>query len=255
MKIDKNYRKLLKLLYNNRKKNKGRPDTCDIEHYLDVIIFVLESGIRWKDIRDRLHYSTYHKKFMRMVELRIFEKAFNLYVKYLKKHRKMGKYLFVDSTSIRNQHGKDFVGRNKFDKCKKGSKINIIVTKHGYPVAIHVSPANVHDIKNVRPLLDSIIEFSKGSKLIGDKGYIGKLESDHIKANYEVEMITPTKKNMKESLVDHRKILKKRSIVENFFSWMKNNRHIRLRHDRNIESFYGFCHLACIKTISNKLLT
>ena len=91
-----------------------------------------------------------------------------------------------------------------------------------------------------------------GSKLVGDKGYISKKNSKKLKSN-NIELITPKRKNQKGSNSQENKILlKKLSIVEHFFSWIKNFRKIRLRYDSKVVSYLGFVMLASTKLIINK---
>ena len=75
--------------------------------------------------------------------------------------------------------------------------------------------------------------------------------------NYE-PLIHPSyqnKRNIKDPLKIRKlneyekKIYKKRLIVENRFSMLKNNRRIAVRYDSKIESFKGFIYLALIKML------
>ena len=42
----------------------GRPSSKNISHYLDVIIYVLKSDIKWKYLKEHFHHDTYRKKFL-----------------------------------------------------------------------------------------------------------------------------------------------------------------------------------------------
>ena len=72
--------------------------------------------------------------------------------------------------------------------------------------------------------------------------------------NYE-PLIHQNKRNIKDPLKIRKlneyekKIYKKRLIVENRFSMLKNNRRIAVRYDSKIESFKGFIYLALIKML------
>src|SRR6187455_566570 len=61
-----------------------------------------------------------------------------------------------------------------FDGGKKikGIKIHLAVDKHGFPLAINVSAANMHDSKGIVPVLHQLAGF-KGTAL-GDLSYRGK---------------------------------------------------------------------------------
>src|SRR4051794_30553950 len=54
----------------------------------------------------------------------------------------------------------------------KGIKIHLAVDKYGFPLAIHVSPANRHDSKGIVPVLHQLAGF-KGTAL-GDLSYRGQ---------------------------------------------------------------------------------
>lgn len=64
-----NTKKLLKMIISlimpKDYRNRGRHNKESIDHYIDVICYVLKTGIQWNQLREKLHYTTYHKKFMK----------------------------------------------------------------------------------------------------------------------------------------------------------------------------------------------
>jgi Transposase DDE domain len=79
--------------------------------------------------------------------------------------------VIVDSRSCRSAptcFGRGFDGGKKI----KGIKIHFAVDKYGFPLAITVSPANVHDSKGIVPVLHQLAGF-KGTAL-GDLSYRGQ---------------------------------------------------------------------------------
>jgi hypothetical protein len=64
--------------------------------------------------------------------------------------------------------GRGFDGGKKI----KGIKIHLAVDKYGFPLAIHVSAANMHDSKGIVPVLHQLAGF-KGTAL-GDLSYRGE---------------------------------------------------------------------------------
>src|SRR3954452_9132940 len=71
--------------------------------------------------------------------------------------------VIVDSRSCRSApacFGRGFNGGKKI----KGIKIHLAVDKYGFPLAITVSPANVHDSKGIVPVLHQLAGF-KGTAL------------------------------------------------------------------------------------------
>ena len=79
--------------------------------------------------------------------------------------------VIIDSRSCRSApscFGRGFDGGKKI----KGIKIHLAVDKYGFPLAINVSPANVHDSKGIVPVLHQLAGF-KGTAL-GDLSYRGQ---------------------------------------------------------------------------------
>jgi hypothetical protein len=63
-----------------------------------------------------------------------------------------------------------------FDGGKKikGIKIHLAVDKYGFPLAIHVSPANRHDSKGIVPVLPQLAGRGFKGTALGDLGYRGE---------------------------------------------------------------------------------
>jgi transposase len=79
--------------------------------------------------------------------------------------------VIIDSRSCHSAptcFGRGFDGGKKI----KGIKIHLAVDKYGFPLAITVSPANVHDSKGIVPVLHQLAGF-KGTAL-GDLSYRGQ---------------------------------------------------------------------------------
>jgi hypothetical protein len=79
--------------------------------------------------------------------------------------------VIIDSRSCHSApscFGRGFDGGKKI----KGIKIHLAVDKYGFPLAINVSPANVHDSKGIVPVLHQLAGF-KGTAL-GDLSYRGE---------------------------------------------------------------------------------
>jgi transposase len=60
------------------------------------------------------------------------------------------------------------------DKKIQGAKIHLSVDKHGIPLAIDVSPANVQDMKGIVPVLRALSDQGFRAPALGDLGYRGK---------------------------------------------------------------------------------
>jgi transposase len=239
------------------KSNKGRHNEKDIEHYIEIIYKVLRTGTQWKHINTPLHYTTYHKKFIKWNNNDLFQNVFYIIIKLLKYENILNndflKDLYIDSTMIKNIRGTEFLGSNHYDRNRNGNKVSIIVTKNGIPLGMSLSTSNIHDINLVENTLDDVKIKIVGSRLGGDKGYISKKLKDKLKNEKNIDLVTNLRDNSKESLKDNEKIfLKRRHIVENTFSWLKNNKKLINRYESKAINFEQNWYFSFILLITNK---
>ena len=91
-------------------------------------------------------------------------------------------------------------------------------------------------------------------RLIGDKGY----DSDPLRKRLKevkIDLIVPHRKNRnKPKIQDGRKLrrYRKRWKIERTFAWLGNYRRLIVRHERQIETYRAFFHLACIMIVLNR---
>ena len=150
---------------------------------------------------------------------------------------------YVDSTSVNVCHAKR-ISRNKvfngvatIGKTTKGwfygFKLHIVINHLGEIQGVKMSQGNVDDRKPVPELVRKL----KGL-LLADKGYI----SSNLFAelyNKGLKLVTGIKKGMKKSLISfHEKLLlRKRSIIETVFDYLKNKLELEHSRHRSINNF------------------
>ena len=244
------------MLYNvlNVKKA-GRHLKMKFDIYINKIFYVLKYGIPWRALNTgKLHYTTYHKFFQKLISLNIFELTFNsLSHYYYKRNVREFKNLFIDSTMIKNINGKDFIGKNHYDRNRNGNKITVLVNNKGIPVSIHLSTANVHDSKlTVDTISNACVKIVR-SRVIADKGYINPLVKRRVRRTNNISLIYPYRSNQRAvNSTFEKNLLKKRHIVENFFSWLKKYRRIQQRYDSLSKTYLNFVYLGAIDILSKK---
>lgn len=239
-------KRLIKLFYDklvHRKKLK-----FDFVHYLDTIYYVLRNGIAWRNIKDsKCHYTTYFKFFKKLSDNNIFYYALKSLTLF-RNHKYPTEFrdLFIDSTMIKNINGKDLLGKNHYDRYRKGNKITAIVNNQGIPISITLDKANKHDSKLIEnAIFKSTIKIS-GSNLVGDKGYINPIAKDNLKTR-KIKLIHPYRNNQnKKNTKSEKLLLKKRHIVENFFCWLKKYRKVTLRYDSKSKNYLAFVYFASL---------
>jgi hypothetical protein len=255
--------KLIEFYIKNTIKNKnkvGRPNKKHLKHYIKVIFNTLKTGIQWKYLKEELHYTTYHKKFLLWNSYNVFQNVYYILIKILEHNNILNKNilkeLYIDSTMIKNIKGSEFIGPNHYDRNRNGNKISIVVTSNGIPLGMTLSTSNVHDISIVEDTIDDIKVNIVGSKLGADKGYISEALKDKLKKQRNIDLITYKRKNTKKILNNNEiKFLNKRYIVENTFSWLKNNKKLINRFETKALNFEQYWYLSFINLIFNKFKT
>jgi transposase len=224
-----------------------------LDDIIEEIIYVLKTGISWRNLRSKINWNTLYQHYCRFVKYNIFHKLFNtLRRKYFKKNK--SKIQIVDSSFILNKHGKNKIGRNKFFKNKNGNKISIITDIHGIPLSVFVNKGTIHDIKFMdRHINDCYFVYkTKGNLLLADKAYESK-KLRTLLSNNNSQLMVAKKKNAKIEYPFDKKIYKKRIRVENTFQKLKVFRKIVIRYETLFRNYKSFVLLASSILIHNKL--
>lgn len=154
---------------------------------------------------------------------------------------------FIDSTTIKACHNKRryrnkvFAGLAKASKSSMGYfygfKLHAIINHKGEFVALKMTKGNVDD-------RTPVTELSKGltGVMAADKGYI---KQNLFIELYEqgLKMIHGIKKNMKNKLMDlnEKILLRKRSVIETVFDYLKNK--MDIEHTRHRSAINAFVHI------------
>ena len=262
---------IIKLLVKEVKNNKelyksfdfsNKLQKYDIKLYLTDILYVLKTGVSWRDLRSNICWNSIYKVYIKLNKHKIFEYSFKeLLKKYLKKlYKNKLKYISTDTTFIPNKKGHDKKGYNKFYNKKNGTKISMHTDLNGIPLNIKCYKGNMNDSKILCDhLKDGIIVNHDhllkdyNSYFLGDKGYDTKNVRSKLKEFKLKILIDQNKRNIKdpEKLIKFNKIekgiYKKRLVIERTFNKLKYNRKLCLRYENKIENFIGFIYLGMLK--------
>lgn len=209
-----------------------------IENKLEGIIYVLRTGISWKDLGmiHNVDEGNYRKLFYKLTEMKIFDKI-------IKEIKEDSEITFIDSSVIVNKCGnKESIGYCPQNKKHKGNKVSLIINDKGKPSGYSVDKSSCHDLK----LVDKTIKDVNTKIIVGDKGYTSKdlqikLEGKGIK------MLVPYKKNSKnKNTIIEKELLKKRHLVENSFCNIKKLKRLGYRYEIKLKNFIGFVGLGLI---------
>ena len=138
----------------------------------------------------------------------------------------------------------------------------VVVDGQGIPLGSTLASASPAEVTLAEETLETVKVPRNGRgrpkkrpvRLIADKAY----DSDPLRKRlktFKIDLIVPHRKNRKKPKVqDGRKLrrYRKRWKVERTFAWLGNYRRLLVRHEREINMYRAFFHLACIIIVLNR---
>src|SRR3954449_6574075 len=153
----------------------------------------------------------------------------------------------VDSRSCHSAptcFGRGFDGGKKI----KGIKIHLAVDKYGFPLAINVSPANVHDGKSIVPVLHQLAGRGFKGTALGDLSYRGERLS---KAGEALGITLQPNAGGHGGIFIPEGI---RWVVERSLAWVSRYRRLNTIFERTEEPLLAFIEIAFISILSRRLV-
>lgn len=225
-----------------------------LDTIIEDILFVLKSGVSWRDSRSVIHWQSLFWHFQRFTKFNIFGSIFHQLRKSYSSKNSIGLQI-IDSTFILNKFGKNKIARNKFFRNKNCNKISVVSDSNGIPLSVLIKSGNHHDLSFIGNHISDLRILTKKYKsvtLLADKGYVSqKIKNSLILKKYN--LVYPNKKNMKKVTPIDRNLYKKRINIEHTFQKLKLFKRILCRYDSFISSYYSFVLLACSFLIFRKL--
>ena len=181
----------------------------NIETIIKYILIVLKKSLTWRDLSifyNNICWNTIYKHFIKLSKYNIFRSSYSsLLTKYFRKTpTKKLKCVYTDTTVIYNKNGLDNIGRNKYHKNKKVTKISVITDDKRIPIMANIYSGNIYDSKilfdqlenNKFIINDNLIK--KNKYIIGDKGYDSNKLREILNTKYNSTLIAPqNKRNIK----------------------------------------------------------
>lgn len=237
-----------------------------LEEYLNEIIYVLKTGISWRDLKTQINWNSIYKVFRKLVSYKIMESCYQrLLDKYLSKSTQSKlKFILTDTSFIPNKKGHDVTGYNYYYNRKKGTKISAITDSHGIPLDVKCYSGNRYDSKLLddhlnkiavtHPIKNHHIDKENNRYFLADAGYDSKVIREKLINLGYTPKIPINKRNHKTKKLPKitakdKKIYKKRLKIENMFKRIKDNRRVAYRYDCKISVFMTFIYLALIKML------
>lgn len=230
----------------------GRPRVPD-RRCADAIFYVLRTGCQWAALNhtDLCAKSTAYDRFQEWADADVFLHFWKTGVAQFDELRGIDwSWLSMDGAMTKAPLGGDKTGPNPTDRAKTGAKRSLLTEAHGIPIGLAIDGANRHDMKLVRPTIDSIVverpaptdEQPQGMCL--DKGY----DYDDVRAILQEFGFTAHIRSRGEEAHEIMREAGRRArrwVVERSHSWMNRFRRILVRWEKKPEHYLAFLHFAC----------
>ncbi|WP_333982781.1 IS5 family transposase [Burkholderia gladioli] len=233
-----------------RVKYPGRKPIAD-RAALTGILFVLKTGIRWRDLPSEMGCGSGVSCWRRLRDWQQAGVWDRLHAVLLAKLRAAEKIDFcrvvVDSSSIRAVGAGGKTGPNPTDRARPGLKHHIATDADGTPIAAILTGANRNDVTQLVPLIEAIVPIggvrgrplSRPGRVYADRGY------DHDKYRCILH-----ERNIPTSIArrghPHGSGLGKvRWVVERTHAWLHHFRRLRTRFERRADIHEALLKLGC----------
>jgi len=129
----------------------------------------------------------------------------------------------------------------------KGVRIQVAVEKHGFPLAIDISAANVHDTRGILPVLRKLAGRGFQGSALGDLGYRGQRLA---KAGQALGITIEVSAGGRGGTFIPEGI---RWVVERSFAWLSRYRRLNTTFDRTKDHLIAFVEIAFVSILSRRL--
>ena len=251
-----------------------------IEDYVTEIIQFLNNETYWTRHIGKINGKLLNSKHNEFVKHNIYELAYQHILNLHLQRNKISKlkYCSTDVLFIKNKgiifHGLNEsnkkLGRCKYYKNKRGIKVSVIVDSFGIPINLNTLFGNFHDSMAFRNTFNPesfITESSKPKYFLADSAYDSNdIRTTLINHNF-IPLIDVNKRNSKSNTtttndrlyksslnkMKYKKVYKKRSKVEHYFSWLTRYPKMNMVVESTIESFKGLVYLAASLVLTKKI--
>jgi transposase len=227
----------------------GRPWVGNREA-LTGILFVLRTGIPWEYLPRELGCGcgmTCWRRLRDWQEAGVWKQLHELLLAELNADGKIDwSRAIVDSSLLRAMSGGPKTGPNPTDRRKPGSKHHLLTDASGVPMVVILTGANVHDVKEILPLVDAIpaVRGKPGpprrhpDRVQADAAYDSKQHRTALRQRGITPVIPKRRRQHGSGLGVFR------WVVERTFAWLHGFHRLRIRWERRDNIHDAFLLLA-----------
>ncbi|MFF6988205.1 IS5 family transposase [Streptomyces sp. NPDC010273] len=242
-----------------RRQHPGRLRVSDRAAFAGIM-YVLRTGVAWRDVpAEAVGCSgvTAWRRLRGWTEAGVWPRLRSVLLTELRRANS----LELDDCAVDGSHvralkgGSNHVGPSPVDRARPGSQHQVIVDRHGTPLAVTLTGGNRHDVTQLLPLLNAVPPIRglrgrprrKPRRLYADRGY----DFDKYRRLLWKRGIKPL---IARRGVTHGSGLGKvRWVVERAFAWLHQFKRLRIRYERRADLRQGLLALACSITCLRRL--
>lgn len=135
-----------------------------------------------------------------------------------------------------------------------GTKLHLVVSGTGVPLAATLTAGEAHESRQVEPLLRRVrLEHhgvgrprTRPAALAGDKGYSFSTVRHYLRAR-GIRAVIPTRSNQRANPRFDRVQYRARNIIERVVGWLKESRRLATRYEKLAVNFPAMVHLAMLQ--------
>jgi transposase len=222
----------------------------DCRKVLTGIIFVLKTGIPWEALPQEMGCGcgmTCWNYLHAWQRAGVWERLHQVLLEELQDADRIDwSRAVVDSTHARALGGGEKTGENPTDRRKLGSKHHLVTDAQGIPLAVTITGSNVHDLKELIPVVDAVPSVSgkvghprkRPEVLYGDRAYHSDPHRQELRRRGIIPRLARRNTEHGSGMGIYR------WVVERTASWLHSFRRLRLRTDRTAAIHEAFVALA-----------
>ncbi len=237
----------------------GRPRIAD-RAVLTGIVFVLQSGIPWEMLPQELGCGSGMSCWRRLRDWQragVWKRLHHVLLQRLQDAGQIDwERASLDSASVPAPGGGEQTGKDPTNRGKLGTKRHLVVDRHGLPVAIILSAANVHDSKLLEDTVDAIPPLRLPGKRRGrprkrprqlhaDKGY------DYPRCRQALRARNIIPRIARRGIESSERLGRYRWVVERTLAWLNRFRRLKVRYERRADIHHALlscgCALICLR--------
>ena len=216
--------------------------THDVREVFNALRWIVRAGASWRMLpHDFPPWETVYQQTRRWIAAGVFEAmvhGLRALMRLASGYRPEPSAAILDSRTLRSSPESGHRAGYDGAKRKKGSKVHAAVDTLGYPLALHVTPADEQDRAQVKELAEAVQEATGESVELAyvDRGYTGEDPAEAAE-EHSTRLEAIKRPEAKRGFV----LLPRRWVVERDFAWVSRFRRLVKDYERLPATVAGGC--------------